>query len=119
MKKVFVISMLLIVTGCGYFDKWTREDKILQCTQLIVQGLDWQQTKEIARNDDFYETNPMIGEYPTQWEVDRYFLISASTGMLVSHVLPQEYRKYWQMFWIGSSSSSVFHNYNVGIRIKL
>ena len=108
-----------MLTGCGGFDKWTREDKVLQGTQLAVQGIDWLQTREIARNDDYYETNPHIGEDPTTWEVDRYFLVSSGLGMLVTHILPQEYRKHWLSFRIGVSAGMVTHNYNMGIKIRL
>ena len=119
MRSIFIVLILLISTGCGHFDKWTREDKLLQCTQLTVQGIDWLQTKEIADNPDYIETNPRLGEYPTQWEVDRYFLASAGLGVMITAVLPQEWRKYWLSFRIGVSSAKVEHNYNIGIRIKL
>ncbi len=117
-KYIGLITISLLLTGCSHFDKWTREDKILQGIQLGVQGIDWLQTREIARNDDYYEANPQIGKYPTQWEVDRYFLVSAGLGVLITHLLPQEHRKYWLSFRIGVSSSMVIHNYNIGIRIK-
>ena len=107
-KKTFIIIsivFLISLNSCA-FDKWTREDKILQGIQLGVQGIDWLQTKEIARNDDFYETNPQIGKYPTQWEVDRYFIISAGVGVLATHVLPQEWRKYWLMRPVNILASS-------------
>ncbi len=113
------LMMPILMISCGHFDKWTRGDKILQGMQLGVQGVDWLQTREIARNDDFYETNPRIGKYPTEWEVDRYFIMSAGFGMLVTHILPQEGRKYWLSFRIGVFSQAAIHNYNIGIRIKL
>lgn len=84
-----------------------------------MQGVDWLQTREIVGNPEFHETNPQIGEDPTTWEVDRYFLISTGLGTLITHALPQEYRKYWLMFRIGVSSNAVVHNYHIGIRIKL
>ena len=114
-----ILFILIFLTGCGYFDKWTKEDKILQGTQLFVQGIDWLQTREVADDPEHYESNPNIGKYPTEWEVDRYFIMSAGLGMLVTHILPQEHRKYWLSFRIGTSSSLVMHNYNIGIRIKL
>lgn len=114
-----IILAALVLSGCGHFDKWTREDKIFQGIQLGMHGIDWLQTREIARNDDFYETNPHLGKYPTVGEVDRYMLVSAGLGVLITHILPQGHRKYWQMFWIGASTSSVVHNYHIGIRIKL
>ena len=117
--NILNILILLAITGCGHFDKWTREDKILQGTQLFVQGIDWLQTREIVDDPHYWETNPHIGEDPTTRDVDRYFIMSAGLGTLVTHILPQEYRKYWLMFRIGTSSAMVMHNYHIGIRIKL
>ena len=116
MKTISLLICLILLTGCK-FDRWTREDKILQGTQLFVQGIDWLQTREIADNTEHYESNPYIGKDPTEWEVDRYMLMSAGFGALITHILPQECRKYWLSFRIGTSSSMVFHNYNIGVRV--
>ena len=118
-KWCCVIVILLIVSGCGHFDEWTRGDKILQGIQLGVQGIDWLQTREIVDDPDYHESNPHIGEDPTMWEVDRYFMVSGGLGVLITHILPQEWRKYWLSFRIGVSSGMVVHNYNVGIRVRL
>ncbi len=114
-----LLFILVFLTGCGHFDRWTREDKILQGIQLGVQGIDWLQTREIVDDPYYWETNPYIGEDPTTIDVDRYFIMSAGLGTLVTHILPQEYRKYWLSFRIGVSSNAVIHNYHIGIRIKL
>lgn len=118
-NAVGIILIMLVSMGCGHFDKWTREDKILQCTQLTIHGIDWLQTREIVGNDEFHETNPRLGEDPTEREVDKYMLFSTGLVVSVTHILPQSWRKYWLMFNIGLSSAKVEHNYNVGIRIKL
>ena len=118
-KKIFIIIAISVtLIGCGHFDPWTREDKILQGTQLFVQGIDWLQTREIVDDPYYWETNPNIGKDPTTRDVDRYFIMSAGFGMLITHVLPQEYRRYWLSFRIGISTGMVIHNYNIGIRIK-
>ncbi len=114
-----LLFILVFLTGCGHFDPWTREDKILQGVQLGVQSIDWLQTREIARNDEFYEVNPYLGENPTIKEVDKYFAISAITKVATTHILPQPWRKYWLMFNIGVSTGLVWHNYHIGIRIEL
>ncbi len=123
MKKVLTIVLIALTTltqiSCAHFDKWTREDKIFQGIQLGVQGIDWLQTREIVDDPYYWETNPYIGKDPTEWEVDRYMLVSAGLGVLVTHILPQEHRKYWLMFRMGTVSGAVVHNYQIGIRIKL
>ena len=116
---VILFSLFLCIGGCCSFDKWTREDKILQGIQLGVHGIDWLQTKEIARNDDFHEANPHIGRNPTQRKVDQYMFGWAGFVCLVTHILPQDWRKYWLMFEIGTSAGRVKHNHDIGIRINI
>lgn len=115
---LWVISLILLTSNSYGFDKWTKEDKVLQSVQATVHIIDWLQTREIARNDDYYESNPLMGKYPTVSEVDRYMSSSALLNLTVTHILPQKYRKYWLSFWIGVSSAMVFHNYNIGVRIS-
>ena len=115
---IFIILTLLIPGNSWSFDEWTKEDKVLQGINLTLHTIDWLQTKEIARNDEYKEENPWLGEYPTVHEVDRYMLTAGIAKVLITHILPQEYRKYMLMFWIGSTSMAVIHNYSIGIRIR-
>ncbi len=118
MRFIIVAILILLPVNAAAFDEWTKEDIILQSLQTAITAVDWLQTREIAVNDDYWESNPILGKYPTTQEVDRYFLCTELLKIGFTHVLPQKYRKYWLMFWIGASGALVQHNYNMGIRIN-
>ena len=113
-----VVFVMLMLNGCCSFDKWTREDKILQSIQLGFHSIDWLQTMEIVNEPDYYESNAWIGKHPTKSDINRYMLATAVMTVLITHTLPQEHRKYWLMFRIGVSSSAAVQNYNVGIKVS-
>jgi len=121
MKKL--LSILIVVfflsvapAYCG--DEWTMEDTEFQVAVLAIKTIDWLQTKEIARNPDYYEINPILGKHPSQNEVDLYFACSAIGHTVVAYYLPKKYRRIWQYVFIGISTGLVCHNYNAGIRIN-
>lgn len=81
-------------------------------------ALDWRQTKTFIKNPRFIESNKILGEHPSQNSVDIYMAIFALTHTGITHILPQKYRKYFQMIFIISESSAVYNNHQLGIRIK-
>jgi len=119
MKRL--ISIILLVILCSvpaYADEWTQEDTAWQATTLLIMGADWLQTKEIARNPEYYETNPLLGRNPGQNEIDTYFLGCAVVHSAIAYYLPKKYRRYWQCVWIGVEAGCVGHNINAGIQLK-
>lgn len=118
--KILSISILIclmpILSLAG--DKWTQEDTAYQAVFITALSCDWLQTKEIARNPNYYETNFILGKYPSQNEVDFYLLSAAILHTGIAYYLPKEYRRIWQCFWIGVEMNCVRHNYSSGIRIN-
>ena len=123
MKWIVVISVSLFLTFTGLAvsysaDKWTTEDIMLEVTALGLKAIDWRQTRTIAKHPNLYwETNPILGEHPSIEAINRYFITTALGHVFITHLLPQKYRKYWQLLWIGISANCVYHNYRIGIKI--
>ena len=118
--KHIVIAILLLVPCSVHaweIDEWTTQDTILQVTCSALKTVDWLQTREIAVNPRYYETNPILGKYPSRSKVDIYFASTILAHGLVSYLLPHPYRTWWQCCWIGISATNVCHNYRIGIRI--
>jgi len=121
MKKIIYSILILFVLliqpfSVSAFDKWTTGDKALELTYLTLQALDYGQTRHIAHNPDrFYETNTILGRHPSEGRVNTLFAITAIAHPVITHVLPQKYRKYFQLITIGYSASNVYHNYRIGI----
>lgn len=117
-------SLLLLILFCASpavvfaFDKWDKEDVILLSVSTLLSAADWRQTRVIADSDEYWETNPILGKYPTRQEVDNYFFFAELFKISIAHILPQKHRRYWLMFWIGAEAALVHHNYQMGIRME-
>ena len=76
------------------------------------------QTLQIAEDDNYWETNPVLGEHPTKDEIYIYFTGAILAGWVITYMLPANVRKYFQGFYIGTSASSVWHNHRIGLRVS-
>lgn len=119
MKKL-VISILICLMSSTVLatDEWTKKDTAYQSVFLTLQTVDWLQTKEIARNPNYYEMNLILGRNPSQNAVDVYFLSTSILHTGIAYYLPKKYRRYWQYIFIGVQVGYIGHNYNAGIRIS-
>jgi len=119
MKPATIILTCLLFFGCATCDPWTKEQVLLQGTSLSLNVIDWGQTLDIVdRPDEYYETNPILGKYPDRGEVNRYFACSMALKVLITHLLPSEYRKYWLGGNILVSGYYVQNNYRIGLRVN-
>ena len=111
------LIILILFAGCTLTpDKWSAQDYAMQSLVVGTKAVDWLQTKEIARNDDYYERNPILGENPSQTEVNLFFLAGSILETGAVHFTKSEYRPYVQTIFIGVNSAFVIHNYSIGVR---
>ena len=122
MKKKPSIMILLICffsTSAYAADKWDKTDYSLLTAMIIVDVLDWQQTRYIANHPGEYrEHNLILGNHPSQGEVDAYFALASTGQVLIAHYLPSKYRKLWLGLWIGIEGSYVASNSSIGIKMQ-
>ena len=120
LRNCLYVALFLtcFIPSCFAADEWTKEDTAYQTTFLTLMAVDWQQTKEIARNPKYREGNFILGENPDQNTVDAYFLTTAALHTVIAYYLPQKYRRIWQCVFIGMEAGYVAHNYNIGVRIQ-
>lgn len=121
MKVITTIIMLLIYPNlCWSLDCWTKNEIGLQTLSTSLQIIDWGQTLNIVdrENEGYWETNPILGDHPDRGEVNTYFAVSILTNILISHLLPNKWRKVWIGSRIMVSANLVNHNYNIGLKIK-
>lgn len=117
MRYLLILIILLMAFPVYATDEWTRKDTAYQGAFLTLMAADYLQTKEIARNPRYHESNPILGRNPSQNDVDIYFLATTLLHTSIAYYLPKEYRRIWQCFWIGIETGCVRHNINAGIRI--
>jgi len=117
MKKSALLLLLPFLCACSTAHKWTKTDKILETSYLVLHTVDWLQTRN-ADWDRFYERNPILGKKPSTSEVDLYFLLTVLLHPLVTHIIPQKYRLYWLIPTIGMQVIVVGNNFRIGMGIN-
>ena len=99
-------------------DPWTKQDTYWQIGVLVTQIIDWGQTREIAVNPEYYETNPIFGKHPTLQEVDMYFIACIAGNYLIAKALPNNWRRKWQIGSMLLQSYFITNNYRIGLKIS-
>ena len=118
MKKINILLIpLLLFCSCVHFDSWTKTDKILEGTYLTLHCIDWLQTRGADWNE-FHAKNPILGKSPSKTKTDIYFVTTGILHPIITHIIPQEYRKWWQMLTIGIEAGTVGHNFHIGMGIS-
>ena len=79
---------------------------------------DWIQTREIARNPNYYETNPLLGKYPSQNDVNKYFIASIAITNVVGELLPPKLGNYFYFSVAAVETVQVTKNMRIGVQFK-
>ena len=119
--SIILILSCWLFSGCAHYqpDPWTKDQMLLQGTSLTLNIIDWGQTLDIVdKPGEYYETNPILGDHPSRAEVNRYFAASMLSKILITHLLPSDWRKYWLGLNIGVSGYYVHNNYRIGLRVS-
>lgn len=114
-KWIVVVALLLPVAVSA--DEWRSEDTYRELAFQTLWLADYRQTREIATNPSYYETNEILGRDPTLSEVDRYFAIGAAVHAVISSTLPRRYRSWWQYATIAVQAGYVGHNMSIGLSV--
>ncbi len=123
MKIILIIFLLLGTKSHAidlekyYKEPLTEKDKSLIVASTILQGIDMLQTLEIANNDKYYETNPILGKHPSEFQVIAYFVTRAYTLSELTKMTPLKYRGFTHAFNIAYNYDVVRKNHSIGIRI--
>ena len=124
--KLFVIlTVLLSFSNANAFD-WkkyyqeplTENDKKAIVLSTVLQGVDMLQTLEIANNDNYYETNPILGKHPNEFHVITYFVARAYTLSELTKMTPKKYRAFTNIYNIVYNYDLIRHNHSIGVRIN-
>ena len=109
-RLVFVVTLLLASFSASA-DEW----RVAANTMLV---LDWAQTREIAVNPAYYETNQSLGRNPTTNQVNRFFIKHIAITNLVGELLPSRYRNWWYAGKAAYQASFVVSNNQLGIGFR-
>ena len=129
MKKIILILILLFISSPVHAEykfakDWTNKDTAYQATFLAVTTVDWLQTRWMAKQnwhwDGEYhsESNPILGDYPDSKKVDTLIPLGMVAHTLIAMALPPDYRRIWQVLWIGVEGYCVTTNYSAGVHLE-
>jgi hypothetical protein len=110
--KSAVLAVTLAVSGCS-----SMPEDPLYYTMQATRAVDMCTNLGVADNPSLKETNPILGESPSDGEV----VLFALAGMAVQHWTYKKFEKYgWHKWFAGAATlingAVVANNYNVGAR---
>ena len=112
-----ILAILLLLTGCAT-DPWSKQDIVLEAAYMVVTAADLSQTLQIKHHPDMVETNPLMGEHPSDKRIRSHFATCAVLHVLAVDLLPSKYRGMFQMLGIGFESAVVYHNNTIGLNVR-
>jgi len=115
MKNLTVAIMAMaILSSCASFKRqadWSKGQKIAEVSWQALNVIDSVQTIKIAKNpDEFYERNFLYGRHPSVGRVVALKAGSAILHPIITHYLPEDWRKYWLGVTIGLGAGCVVNN---------
>lgn len=102
---------------------WNKVDTAIAAVYVASELADWSQTSQIHKYPNLWESNPALGEHPTQAQINNHFFRCIVTDVAIAYLLRRVAPK-----WVSRSflialtireTSCIQNNYRNGIKIKL
>ncbi len=110
--------LCLVALPAMAHDPWTTQDTILEGLFLAQLAVDRAQTLDLKNHPDKYETNPMLGNRPTDRRINRHFLMVALLHPAISYALPKNARTGFQFVSVTVEAYAIGNNFSIGLRAK-
>ena len=118
-KTIPAILLATFISVPANAEPMSKIDWAFQGVAATTIILDWRQTRNIVDNPNkFYEINPMLSKYPHKDKIDAYFLGSLIGNTVIARLLPNPYRRIWQIITIGYESGFIIHNVRLGVKMN-
>ena len=113
------ITVLLMWAGLSaQAREFTEDENKMFIASQVLTVADWMQTRDIARRtDDFHETNPLLGRYPSMGTVNTYFVASLVGNYYFTNYL-DEHRMVWLKIHNISRGATVINNASIGLKMS-
>jgi len=88
MRKVLIaFTAFLLLSSCSP-RPWTKQEKIAAGYFCVAHFADYYTTNKMLNNPANWETNPILGEHPSNSETTFYFSITGIGALVVGHFWP-------------------------------
>lgn len=120
-------AALLLLASTARADEWTPADTAFQLAYTAAHVADYGQTLDIADKcgrvwpdgvfhpKNPHELNPVLGRCPARGKVHAYMLSTLVAHVVVARLLPQPYRRLWQVGGLGVEVYWAQHNARMGL----
>jgi len=115
-----LLSLMLILvtcTGCAH-DPWSKPDVIREALYIGLSVVDLGQTLDMKNKKDVHEANPILGRHPSDKRIKTFIITTRAAHVLAVHLMPADWRPYFQLGGIAVEAGVVIHNDRVGLSIK-
>jgi hypothetical protein len=122
-----LVGILLMVTQCARADEHYGNFVTTQPVEEFVfdaaLAADMLTTADIKNHPNLIETNPILGQHPSDAKIAMYgasaaLLHAAVTYELVSQDVPKPVIRVWEYLSIGVEVGYVTHNYKIGLKMR-
>ncbi len=120
MRRTAIVVAALLWTMPAAADEWTSTDTAFQLTVASLQIVDVMQT-HWGIDNGFRESNPFLGPHPSHARLNLMVGGAIIGHALVAWLLPQPWRRSWQVVGIIAEVGAVSNNvtYTGGIKLSL
>ena len=120
MRFLVIIFALLVSPARAEWSDWSGDTQAMFVASNLAIVADWATTRYGVSHDfpnNTYETNPILGRYPSRDRVDLYMIGILISNYYITDWLPAEYRNFY-LGWRTVTHGSAAHN-NVQLGWKL
>ena len=108
MKTLLIIILLIVLPGCVTPRPWTKAEKVMLGASCLAVAADMTTTLDGLNNGN-WETNPMMGEYPSGSQVVLTMAATHAVFIIVAHYW-SDFRKWILGIKTGVNAGFAFHN---------
>lgn len=113
-----LVTVLAATAPAARADDWRREDTTWQAAVTASQVVDCAYTLDLPNHyPTLWETNPLLGRQPNRARIRSTCALAIVGHAAVSRVLPNPWRRYWQVVAIGVETGAIAANISLGLHM--
>ena len=88
-KAITIGALFIILCSCASSKPWTKTEKVAAGFFLLGKAADWRTTERWLDRPNSFETNPILGEHPSDIKLGIYFPITSLAVLGICHYYPR------------------------------
>lgn len=119
--KMLVGLIFLYSATVQAVEPLSKKEWALEAAFLTAGLIDYGQTRRIKKESDIgldrWEQNKLLGRDPSYNRIRNYYLVAGLAHVGITHLLPRQYRPYWQWGTLILEVGFVARNHHIGLRV--